>query len=222
MIILKSISVSSFQYRSLLDCAGHFYTIQSLFSISFHHGGIMYFDRPGRNNTEKTLSLAFERGKTLGLNEVVVASSGGSTAYAAIEIFKGFNVIVVTTHCGWNKPFEPVMSAEVKTDLEKKGATVVTASHALSGIERSLLIKHSGVYPVLIMADTLRLFGQGMKVVVEIAVMASDAGSLSGSDIVSIGGTGDGADTAVILKPAHQHTFFDMRIREIICKPRKF
>ncbi len=182
----------------------------------------MYFDKPGRNNTEQTLKLAFARGKELGLNEVVVASSGGGTAVAALEIFKGFKVVVVTTHCGSGKPFEPAMPVDVKTDLQEKGAAVVTASHALSGVERSLLKKHAGVYPVLIMADTLRLFGQGMKVVVEIAVMASDAGSLSGNDIVSVGGTSEGADTAVILKPAHQHTFFDIRIREIICKPRKF
>ena len=82
--------------------------------------------------------------------------------------------------------------------------------------------KYSGVYPVLLMADTLRLFGQGTKVAVEIAVMAADAGALSGEDIISIGGTGRGADTALVLKPAHQNNFFDLRIREIICKPRTF
>ena len=145
----------------------------------------MYFDKPGRTNTRQTLELAFDRGKKLGLDEVVVASSGGDTAYAALDIFKGFRVVVVTMHCGWNKPFEPVIPKGIKTDLEQKGATVVTGSHALSGVERSLLRKHSGVYPVLIIADTLRLLGQGMKVVVEIALMASDAGNLSGNDIVA-------------------------------------
>jgi hypothetical protein len=99
---------------------------------------------------------------------------------------------------------------------------VVTASHALSGIERSVAAKHSGVYPQLLIADSLRLFGQGTKVAVEIAVMAADAGALSGQDIVSIGGSGRGADTALVLKPAHQNNFFDMRIREVICKPRDF
>lgn len=71
-------------------------------------------------------------------------------------------------------------------------------------------------------ADTLRLFGQGIKVAVEVAVMAADAGVLSGGDIISIGGSGHGADAALVLKPAHQNNFFDMRIREIICKPRNF
>ena len=99
---------------------------------------------------------------------------------------------------------------------------MVAASHALSGLERSIAKKHSGVYPVLIMADTLRLFGQGIKVAVEVAVMAADAGALTGNDIISIGGSGRGADAALVLKPAHQNNFFDMRIREVICKPRSF
>ena len=78
------------------------------------------------------------------------------------------------------------------------------------------------MYPVLLIADTLRLFGQGTKVAVEVSIMAADAGMLSGSDIISIGGSGRGADAALVLKPAHQNNFFDLRIREIICKPRSF
>ena len=72
------------------------------------------------------------------------------------------------------------------------------------------------------MADTLRLFGQGIKVAVEVSVMAADAGTLTGNDIIAVGGSGRGADAALVLKPAHQNNFFDMRIREVICKPRKF
>ncbi|MCP4715340.1 MAG: hypothetical protein GY868_09500, partial [Deltaproteobacteria bacterium] len=157
-----------------------------------------------------------------GLNEVVVASSKGDTAYRALEIFSGFTVTVVTYHCGFKTPFQSIMKAEVKKDLEAKGATVVSATHALSGVERAVAAKHSGIYPALLIADTLRLFGQGTKVCVEIAIMAADAGALSGSDIVSIGGSGRGADAALILKPVSQTDLFDMRIREVICKPREF
>jgi hypothetical protein len=114
------------------------------------------------------------------------------------------------------------MEDDVRKDIENKGFRVIAASHALSGVERSVAKKHSGIYPVLLIADTLRLFGQGIKVAVEVAIMAADAGALSGSDIVSIGGSGRGADAALILKPAHQNNFFDMRIREVVCKPRDF
>ena len=180
----------------------------------------MYFDKPGKDNTQQTLKLAAQRAKELEIKEVVVASSTGYTAHQAVEIFDGPQITVVTYHMGFKEPFKSIMPEEVKEDLHKQGVTVVAASHALSGVERSIAKKHSGVYPVLIMADTLRLFGQGTKVAVEVAVMAADAGALSGNDIIAIGGSGHGADTALVLKPAHQNNFFDLRIREIICKPR--
>jgi hypothetical protein len=182
----------------------------------------MYFDRPGKDNTGQTLTLAAQRAKELSINEVVVASRTGFTAYKAVEIFAGPTITVVICHSGFKEPFKSEMPVDVKTDLHNKGITVVAASHALSGVERSIAKKHSGVYPVLIMADTLRLFGQGIKVAVEVAVMAADAGALTGNDIIAIGGSERGADAALVLKPAHQNNFFDMRIREIICKPRSF
>ena len=182
----------------------------------------MYFDKPGKDNTDQTLKLAAERARELGLEEAVVASSTGKTAYKSIEVFEGFKLTVVTYHCGFKEPFKNRMDEEVRKDIENKGFRVIAASHALSGVERSVAKKHSGVYPVLLIADTLRLFGQGTKVAVEVAIMAADAGTLTGNDIVSVGGSGSGADAALILKPAHQNNFFDMRIKEVICKPRNF
>jgi hypothetical protein len=182
----------------------------------------MYFAASGRQNTENTLNLARKRAGELGINEVVLASSTGDTAMAALEVFSGFRVTVVTYHCGFKKPFESVMKNETAEKLKDRGAAVVMATHALSGVERSLANRFSGPYPVLLVAETLRLFGQGTKVAVEVAIMAADAGALSGRDIVSIGGTGRGADTALVIKPAGQSGLFDMRIREIICKPRNF
>ena len=182
----------------------------------------MFFDKPGKNNTEQTLNSAFQRGKELGLNEVVLASTKGDTAYKALEIFSGFRITVVTYHCGFKEPFKKVMPDNIKNDLKEKGVSVVSATHALSGVERSITKKYTGIYPVLLIADTLRLFGQGTKVAVEISIMAADAGALTGNDIISIGGTARGADAALVIKPANQSDLFDLRIREIICKPRQF
>jgi hypothetical protein len=179
-----------------------------------------YFESAGKQNTKKTLELAFERGRQLGISEVVVASTTGDTAYLALDIFKGFNIVAVTYHCGFHKPFEKSMKEDVRKDLEEKGVRVIMATHALSGVERSVAKKHSGIYPVLLMADTLKIFGQGTKVCVEISVMAADGGALSGADIIAVGGSAKGADTALVIKPAHQTSFFDMMVREVICKPR--
>ena len=182
----------------------------------------MYFNKPGKTNTKKTLKLAYERGKELGLDEVVLASSKGDTAYKALEIFQGFRIVVVTYHCGFKEPFKKIMPDKVYEDLKKQGVTIVSATHALSGVERSIAKKYGGSYPALLIADTLRLFGQGTKVAVEVSIMATDAGTLTGNDIVSIGGTSTGADAALIIKPANQSNLFDMRIKEIVCKPRSF
>ena len=97
----------------------------------------------------------------------------------------------------------------------------MTAAHLLSGAERGLSKKFGGVYPVEIIAHTLRMFGQGVKVGVEIAVMALDAGAIPyGRDVVAVGGSGEGADTAIVIRPAHAQAILETHISEIICQPR--
>ena len=74
-----------------------------------------------------------------------------------------------------------------------------------------------------IMAFTLRVFGQGTKVAIELALMAADAGLvLTDEDIISVGGTGSGADTALVIRPANSFQFFDLKVRELICKTQYF
>ncbi|MBC2737464.1 MAG: hypothetical protein HF981_24095 [Desulfobacteraceae bacterium] len=182
----------------------------------------MYFDQPGKVNTVPTLTEAARRGQELGLDEIVLATTGGDTAYAALEHCPGFRITAVTYHCGFKEPFQSVMSETVRRDLTDKGVQVVMATHALSGVERSVAKKHGGACPVLLVADTLKIFGQGAKVAVEVSIMAADAGALSGRDIIAIGGSSKGADAALVIKPAHQSSFFDLRVREIVCKPREF
>ena len=65
--------------------------------------------------------------------------------------------------------------------------------------------------------------GEGTKVCVEIVVMAADAGLIPvDKDVIDIGGTGRGADTAMVIKPANASKFFNLKIRETIAKPRDF
>jgi hypothetical protein len=71
-----------------------------------------------------------------------------------------------------------------------------------------------------IIAFTFRTFGQGTKVAVEIALMAADAGFVrTDEDVISIGGSGRGADTALVLRPATSSLLFDLKVKEVICKP---
>jgi hypothetical protein len=71
-----------------------------------------------------------------------------------------------------------------------------------------------------IMATVLRTLCQGMKVVVEIILMAADAGIVAaGEKVVVVTGTGRGADTAVVATAAPSPRLNDLHITEIICKP---
>jgi len=88
-------------------------------------------------------------------------------------------------------------------------------------IERAITNKFGGLYPGGIVSNTLRMFGQGTKVCLEIAGMAIDAGMIpAGKEIIAVGGSGGGADTALVLIPAHSNAFFDTQILEVVCKPR--
>lgn len=183
----------------------------------------MYFRQAGSLNIANTIELALQRARELGINEIVAPSNTGATAHAILDAALGaFEIVIVTSHAGFSEPFAKHMSDEVQAQITARGAKVVRGGHALSGVERSLSQKYGGTYPALIMADTLRLFGQGTKVSVEIAVMAADAGALSGNKIIALGGTHHGVDTALVLTPAHMNNFFDLQIHGVICKPFNF
>ncbi len=37
--------------------------------------------------------------------------------------------------------------------------------------------------------------------------------------VIAIAGSKGGADTAIVLKPVNLHRFFDLKVKEILCKP---
>jgi len=180
---------------------------------------IFYFDNPGRENTDKVLELVRGRGKELGIRKVVVASTTGETGLRACELLEGFEVIVITHTTGFREPDHQELSEENRKRILEKGGVIFTGTHAFGGVSFAL---RKGSFPILdLISNTLRIFGQGMKVCVEIALMACDAGLVrTDEEVIAVGGTARGADTAVVLKPAHSHDIFSLRVKEIICKPR--
>lgn len=182
---------------------------------------IIYFSSPEEADTDLTLKAARERAVTLGIEDVVVASTTGATAVKACKVFKGFNLVIVRHHTGFEQPNVQQMKREFEAEILKSGAKILTATHALSGVERSIRKRLNTYGPVEILAEGLKLLGNGLKVCIEIAVMAADAGLISvDKDCVAVAGSGVGADTAVVLKPAHSNNFFDLYVREVVAKPR--
>jgi hypothetical protein len=183
-----------------------------------------YFMGSGSNNTDATLEAAKKRAKALGIGTILVSSCSGSTARKALDLFGGnFSVIVVTHVTGFKEPDYQELPEEERAYLLGKGAQVLTSQHAFGGVGRAFRNK-TGTYQIdEVIAYTLRTFGQGTKVAVEIALMAADAGLIrTDEDIISIGGTAHGVDTALVLRGANTHTFFDLKVKEVICKPSDF
>ncbi|MGI5922191.1 MAG: pyruvate kinase alpha/beta domain-containing protein [Syntrophomonadaceae bacterium] len=181
----------------------------------------MYWTTAGPINTDNTIKLALERAKETGISYLVVASCSGQTASRVLEAKPdGLNIVAVTHHVGFAGPGVDEMPEKVRADLIRANVKILTTTHLFAGVDRAIRNQFGGVYPAEIMAQTLRIFGQGVKVAVEIGVMALDAGLIPyGEDIISLGGTAEGVDAAIIMRPAHSNQFFKTEVREIICMP---
>jgi len=181
------------------------------------------FEKPGPKNTARTLEIAKRRANELDVRTVLVATTRGTTGVQAAQMFKNYDgdLVVVSHSTGFRESNVQELTDENKTAIEAAGARVLTCQHAFGGVSRAVRKKLDTYLTDEIIAYTLRIFGQGMKVCVEMALMAADAGLVEvGEACVAVAGTGRGADTAVVLVPANAQQFFDLRVLEVLAKPR--
>lgn len=179
----------------------------------------VYYEKGGPEHTEATLALAVDACTEVGIHDLVIASSSGRTALA-LQDAAGLNVTVVTIAYGQGEAGGNPMSEETRRELQARGYHVVSAAHALSGVERCLSTTFGGVYPAEIMAHTLRMIGRGTKVCVECSAMAADAGCIvGGAPVIAVGGSGGGADTAIVLRPEVSAKILKTKVDRFLCKP---
>ena len=184
---------------------------------------ILYCDSTGRGNTELVLAAAKKRAMELKIRDVVVATTHGGTAIKAKEVFSDhkLNLIAVGIAEGYKENGWCFTDVERKR-LETAGIKPLVVSHALGdGVASSFTEKSGGRSSEEVVRDTLYRFGQGMKVCVEIVLMAADAGLIPmDKEVMAIAGTAGGTDTCIIVKPAYPRKFYEFEIREIVAKPR--
>ncbi len=182
---------------------------------------VEYFEKPGKANTSRCLEIV----QTLtdeGYSRVVIATTSGETALLFAHRLKGRNVdlVAVTHNVGYREPNDDECSPQARQEMEALGVKIFTGAILTRGIEAALMKKHQGVYPAYVVAQSLRLLSQGIKVAVEITVEACDAGLVpEGLDLVAVAGTGRGADTVAIIEARPSDRFFDLRVKQIVAKP---
>ncbi len=194
--------------------------------MAFVQKSIYYFDSPGKSNTTDAIHFAIDRAQELGIKKIVVASSSGDTAKKCFDVLKetGLHLIVVTHVVGFSKPGEWEFDQKTADSLQMNGVTIVTGTHALSGLERALSRsqKVGGGSRTEAIAEALRrVVAVGLKVAVECVLIAADNGAVGvDEEVVALGGTMSGADTVCVIRPAHTANFFDLQVREIVAMPR--
>jgi hypothetical protein len=184
---------------------------------------ITYFESPGRDNTDAVMEIVKRRAQELGIQTVVVASYRGYTAEKAVRKLESMKIVVIA---GFAHPTMENLAetfAQGDEQLIKSKATVLIATHFFSGMSRAIRKKYNSSSPEELVAQALRMMGNGVKVAIECTIMAADAGLVrTDEDIIAIAGTGSGADAAIVVKPVNSQDFFDLKVKEILCKPRSW
>lgn len=184
----------------------------------------MYFDKAGMENTDITIKIALNYAAMHGIKDIVVASTTGFTAEKIMETpgREAFNVVVVTHNTGFKAEGAQSFPDDIREKLLKAGMKVHTGTMVLRSLGTAIRELGGGYSEQELIANTLRMFSQGIKVCVEITAMAADAGLIPFSDVVVIAGTGRGADTVCLIRANSSNRFFNIKIREIIAKPKEF
>ncbi len=170
---------------------------------------IIYFEKAGPQNTSAVIGLMKEKALEAKPAAVVVASTSGKTGLEAARAFAGTGIRLLVV------PFQKRMAdkhnwhldSDLKKQCLKSGAVFLPEEPECKMLddERNDLIR--GWY----------CMGQGVKVALQVATMCVDTGLIhEGTTVLSCGGTGEGADAAVLMTAFGFENAHKNRINEII------
>jgi hypothetical protein len=168
-----------------------------------------YFSGPGSSNTDDVITAVARRTKENNIKTVVVASTSGETGVRFADALKGKAKVIAVSH----EKMYPALKEKIVT----LGAVPVEETH--------LPLHSKGT-------DDLRkafyVLGQGFKVAIEVILIATDKGLLDlYKDAIGVGGTGNGADTAIVARATTTRDAFSgdsskkLEVREILAIPLK-
>ncbi|MHB1354593.1 MAG: pyruvate kinase alpha/beta domain-containing protein [Anaerolineae bacterium] len=180
-----------------------------------------YFEVPGPANTERTLALVQQYLVNLDCPHILVASTSGRSGARVSQLLDVSKLVVVTHSYGFAGANKQELQPEYRSQLEAAGVKILTTGHAFGGVGRAIRRKLGTFQTEEVIAFTLRTFSEGIKVACEMTLMAADAGLVdSGDEVLAIAGSGSGLDSAAVIRAANSQDYLDLRVLEIICKPR--
>jgi hypothetical protein len=169
----------------------------------------IYFMKPGSENTDSVVEAVARRVKEGGIETVVVASTSGKTGVKFAEALKDKAHVIAISY--------RKMNPELKEGIVNLGGVVVDETHLpLHGKDMDDV------------RNTLYILGQGFKVAVEVILIAADKGLIElCRDVIGVGGSGKGADTAIVARSTTTKKIFSedsskrLEVRELIAMPLK-
>jgi hypothetical protein len=172
---------------------------------------IIYFDRPGPENTDELMNLVRQRLARGDVKHVAVATTSGRTALRAAQLIDNASVQIAAIAFQseyWGDHGKP--DEQIAAEAEARGVRFIPDKPKVSYWHEA-----GGES-----ADTLRKFGQGIKVALEVVMMAVEAGMIpAGAKAIGIGGSSKGADAAVVATAAGPEKIGEFFVHEILAKP---
>ena len=190
---------------------------------------VYYFDEPGEGNTQLVIEAVSQRLEAGGVNKVIVASTSGETAAKFARNLKGKADLLCVSEAPYRREWGeewPCVKQKFRQELEKLRVTVIDRAPYVFNNSVLEAAQWSGAFPERLVKETLYCFGQGMKVAVEVALIAVSCGYVTPfQDVIAVAGSGRGADTAIVLRATYPACLFDkdpakrLEIKEIIAMP---
>jgi hypothetical protein len=184
---------------------------------------VEYFEKPGPQNTQACVDIVSKLVDDEGFADVIWASTSGETGVTAARELqgKGVNLVIVAHSVGFLAPNQDQFSPDAYQEITWLGGRIYKGTILTHSLETALAKEFSGSYPTLLVANTLRRLGQGMKVCCEIVMEAVDGGLVAeGKEVLAVAGTVKGADTVAIIRSAASKRFLDLYVSQIVAKPR--
>jgi len=180
----------------------------------------LYFKIPGKSNTTHCLNVVRSEVEDNGYRFVIVASATGKTGAIFADGLKDLDAnLMIVSYADNDKPRK--INVKVRKKIMDRGATLFLAPSLSFPLDRAFGSKYEESEPSFIVRETLSVFGQGIRVCCESVMAATDGGLITdGLEVLAVAGTDSGADTVIVIKAASSKRFRELRVLEILAKPR--